>query len=238
MAQSKLFLIMSILFSLSVAHAFEIDRMVVELSPSGENSKAQIKIKNNEAHQRVINVDFSERVFSGRSESQKATEKLTVDNKSLMIEPGKESTVTIEWKGKADIKSSEAFRVVFTELRKNKEKVNSLKEPLISYHTSVFVSPETATEKVDIQKAEIQENSRKLLLTLKNSGKKHRLFMKTGLEIKDLKSKEVLTVIQDSPELQQVLLMPGQVKTIEIPLNQEVKKKPILVSFKEHESTK
>jgi P pilus assembly chaperone PapD len=219
----------------SLSYCFEVDKMVLELSASGPNTKGIIKVKNKESYARIVNIEVSQRNFSGKKEELKPTSQLVIDKTSLALEPGKEEILNVEWKGKSDIKASEAFRVVLVEVKKNLESVNSLKDPLLSYSTSVFVSPEAATEKIDVKKAEIHESSNKLVLTLKNSGKRHRLFFNTALEIKDLKSQEILAVVKDSVELQQVLLMPGQTKTIDIFLSKHLKKKPVIVSLKDHE---
>lgn len=235
--QSSIFFIIFLSCFCSSVFAFEVDQTILEMTPVGSNSKKTIKLKNNEKHKRVINVEVMERAFSGKNETLKATSLLVASEKSLVLEPGKESTLSIDWKGSEGLKTANAFRLILTEVKKDAEKVNQLKEPLVSYQLSVFVTPDEAKEKIEIQKSDVKDE-RFLSLTIRNSGKRHRLFLNSDLVIKDLKTKETLLTIKDSAVLQQLLIMPGQVKTVEIPLDMGIKKRPILVSFAENESKK
>lgn len=230
---ATLLLITSFL-SAGQAFGFEVDQTIIQMSPQGLNSKKIIKLNNKEKYKKIVSIETFERSFGTKENEPKITTLLKVNEKNVVLPPESETPVAIEWAGTDPLRQEKAFRVIITELKKDKSDVNHLNDPLLQYVTSVFVTPEGAEEKIEVRKSELKRNNL-LNITVRNTGKKHKIFLDDQLVIQDSKTKETLAVVQDSEVLQQTLLMPGQTKVIELPLNQNLKKKPFTVSFVKNE---
>lgn len=217
-----------------LASAFEVDHNIIQMAPAGDDIKKVIILKNKEKYKKLVQVEVFERQFEQKEKEPKQSELIDVSHKTVLLEPSSEFQVTLTWKGSADLKKDSAFRVVFTEIKKDKENASTLQEPLMKYVTSVFVTPAGYKDDIFVVKSDVKK--RTLALTLRNKGKKHKLFLGTALLLQDGKTKETFMTISESEALQQTLIMPGQTKTVEITLDQEPKNKSFKVSFVENEA--
>ena len=136
-----------------------------------------------------------------------------------------------DWIGSANLKAEKAYRLIVTEVRnQQKEGKIEMKTPLIQYIASVFVAPENAKDNVKLVQSKLSGKSN-IEVTLTNSGSKHKLMSEFGILIQDAKNKSVQQKFLKLEAFQQVILMPGQTKTIVIPTEVDWKNKKMTVSI-------
>lgn len=232
--QMKNIITLCILLGFSTqSFGFEVDQTYFQMSTKGLDSKHTLTLKNDRNEKRFITVEVLERTWNSKknTEERLPTQDLKVSEKSLVLQPNTETKLTLDWAGAGQLKTEKAYRVIITEVKnQQKENVGEMKAPLVQYITSVFVTPENAKDDVKLVKSVVTDGS-KVEITLTNSGNKHKLLSESGLLLQDGKDKNFQQKYTRLEAFQQLVLMPGQTKTIVVPTEMNWKNKKVTVSI-------
>ena len=233
MHQKNIIALCLILGICSQGFSFEVDQTYFQMSTKGLDSKHTLTLKNDRNEKRYITVEVVERTWNSKknTEERLPTQDLKLSEKSFVLQPMAETKLTLDWAGSAQIKAEKAYRLIITEVKnQQKENVGEMKAPLVQYIASVFVTPENAKDDIKLVKSAVTDNS-KVEITLTNAGSKHKLLSESGLVIQDTKDKNFQQKYPRLEAFQQLVLMPGQTKTITVPTEMNWKNKKITVSI-------
>ncbi len=214
-------------------YGFEVDQTYFQMSTKGLDSKHTLTLKNDRNEKRFITVEVVERIWNDKKnvEERLPTQDLKVSEKNLVLQPNSETKLTLDWAGGNQLKAEKAYRLIITEVKnQQKENLGEMKAPLVQYITSVFVTPENAKDDIKLVKSVLVENS-KVEITLTNAGTKHKLLSDSGILLQDGKDKNFQQKFSRLEAFQQLVLMPGQTKTIVIPTEMNWKNKKMTVSI-------
>ncbi|MFN7906090.1 MAG: hypothetical protein ACK5P5_12990 [Pseudobdellovibrionaceae bacterium] len=226
-------LLFLILVISSASHSFEMDQTYFQMATQGLESKHTLTLKNDRNEKRFLTIEVVERTWNDKKnvEERVPTKDFKVSEKAITLLPSAEAKLTLDWIGSANLKAEKAYRLIVTEVRnQQKEGKIEMKSPLIQYIASVFVAPENAKDDVKLVQSKLSGKSN-IEVTLTNSGSKHKLMSESGILIQDAKNKSVQQKFLKLEAFQQVILMPGQTKTIVIPTEVDWKNKKMTVSI-------
>jgi P pilus assembly chaperone PapD len=164
------------------AQAFFVNQPQIELTPTGRGTTSTIQVVNPSIEAVDISIYMKERAedeFGKESRKDFDIKKyFLVLPTSLSIKPKSSASVRLIYIGPKDIKTEQAFRIIFASVKpqafKQRPQDGSITadiQTLVSYASAVYVAPEGAASKIEFKG--MVEKDGKPYYKIVNSGNKH-----------------------------------------------------------------
>jgi fimbrial chaperone protein len=174
-----LLVILSIFISWSsVSFAFTLAPIEASFSASGRAAIHNFRAKNDTSQPVAVEINIFDRTMDaqGQDELTENEDDFIVVPAQLILMPGEQHNIRVQYIGGADIKLEKSYRMIVEQLPIDVEGENLSQSNvrfLLKYVASLYVLPEKAFHNIIIQSIENQGAS--LRITLRNNGNRHSL---------------------------------------------------------------
>ncbi len=156
---------------------------VQEFAPRGANAKKAFRVENDGPEEIAVQVSMVRRIMAldGSEQLLDAEDDFIVFPPQMILKPGEERTIRVQWLGDPNPKAELAYRIIAEQLPidlSSGQQTGSRVNLLIRYEGSVYIAPSGIASEVvvDTAAAHLDANGdKKLLLTLHNRGTAHAL---------------------------------------------------------------
>lgn len=175
------------------AFGFRLEPMVADFSPKSEGTSKVFRVENNGQDRIAIQLKMTTRlVDSTGKETREPTQDFTIYPDQISLGPNDARNIRVTYKGPKDIKSERAYRLVASQLPVDFKAVPNQNQLnfLFQYVASVYFKPEGSYPKIEVSKIEIAD-SKKLKVSLTNTGTAHRLLKDVKVTILNSEGKPI-----------------------------------------------
>lgn len=170
--------LVALLAAVSLAAAFSVNPMTVELSPSGSGTVASFRIENdgNDPIALVISVLSRSVDKDGTEQNGHVGTDFVVLPSRVVLEPRTTRIVKVQWRGSAQLEIEGAYRVVVEQVPVVFSETNvSGIRIMFRYRASLYVVPPGAQGRLGLEglKPSMQDGQAGFIATIRNNGNKH-----------------------------------------------------------------
>ena len=143
------------------------------LKPSGGGAKQSFRVANNEDRPIAVQFSVTTRAQVNNKEVRKpADDKFSIYPAQTIIPPKSVQKVRIEWLGEKSLQKEASFRLIAEQVHValSEQKQTGL-NMLMTMIGALYVQPNGVSSNVNV--ARVKRHGNKLLVLLKNTGKKH-----------------------------------------------------------------
>lgn len=188
------------LLLLTLCSAFTFSPMSESIKIEENQKTAQYFIENPTDQKMAIELTVKEREMNEKGEENLSdTTEMQIFPPQVIIPPGDKRTIRVNWTGKVPPSKEKNFRVIAEQLDldvEQKKKKKSGVKMLMKYMATLYLTPENVEAELNV--LSYQKTHDELLLTIKNTGKKHQILAEPKIIFKSDKK----TVELNSKELQ------------------------------------
>lgn len=194
-------------FTLSL-FSFQLTPITANLAPSGSGSIQNFKVFNNTAEIIAIQMSMHSRstTLQGEEINEPADHLFIVYPSQIILNPGEEQIVRVQWKGTSDPASELPFRIIAEQLpvdfSRNESESGGLKI-MFRYVGSVYIGRKAMKPDVTVErlsKSSGADGQDRLELILHNRGTAHAILQNLILTITDSRGSTIQTLKGDSLE--------------------------------------
>lgn len=167
------------------AMAFKLVPMVAQLTPNGSGKSQVFQITNNGQSRIAIQMKVTTRKQDLQgNEIRESSDDFLIYPEQISLAPNDSRNVRLTYKGKEDIKSEQAYRLIAKQLPVEFETSSQQSQLkfLFEYVASVYITPMDTSPKLEVTMQKME--NQKIVLRIKNTGSSHQLLKDISANIR------------------------------------------------------
>jgi fimbrial chaperone protein len=204
------------------ASAFTMEPMSVLLAPSGAGSIATFRLKNDGTERIAVKLEALTRGVAkdGSELNAPAGDLFVVYPARVLVEPGSQAAVKVQWRGPADVAAEGCFRLRAEEIPLNTgaPRISGIRV-MFKYVASLYVGKPSFA--ADLRASAIgssgADGSLGFLVEVKNEGKRHVVAEGLSLELSGAEEKGPVLKAEDLGPLSGTNFLPGMARGFFVP---------------------
>jgi fimbrial chaperone protein len=211
-----------LLFLVSPAiNAFQLIPITADLTPSGPGSISNFKVVNNGQDIVALQVSMHHRSTTpdGLEVNSPADELFIVYPSQIILEPGNEQIIRVQWNGDPQVDREKPFRIIAEQLpidfSQDENETGGLKI-MFRYIGSVYVGTRSMQPDIFVENLKRQGDS--LVMDIRNNGKAHAILQNMTLVITNKSGRELARISGEPLEgISGENILAGEKRSISIP---------------------
>ena len=213
-----------ILANVSVAEAMSVTPVVVDMTTSGANNRAQINVLNDGAKALPVEIIISriEVDESGEIVSQPAGEEFLIFPPQALVQTGATQAFRVQWVGDPQIKTSQSYVFSVNQVPVKMPAGQSGVQVVFNFATVVNVAPPSGKSAINLIGTGIGKDDKGTIrpaLTVKNSGNAHAKLTDATIKLSSGSWSETLTPEQLRQLMGVGLVQPGKTRKFLLPVD-------------------